>query len=58
MLQDAGINAGIETIHCLVRCEQGPNIRLLPDGACWSRATDRTLGEILDVLRSQAGRAR
>lgn len=56
MLQDAGIDAGIETVNCLVRCEQGPNIRLLPDGTCWSRATGQTLGEILDVLRNQDGR--
>ena len=50
-LLEAGSEIGVEPVRCFVRCEHGPNVRLVPDGTYWSRVTPEQVEEIIACLR-------
>jgi NADH:ubiquinone oxidoreductase subunit E len=37
----------VVAIRCLLKCDEGPNIRLIPEGMIWNRATLDTVSEIM-----------
>lgn len=43
----AGLLLPVEPEKCLVRCEQGSNVRLLPDGRFWHRVGEHQVAEIV-----------
>lgn len=51
VVQAENLDVDIEPINCFVKCEQGPNIKLMPEGKFWHRANQQTLQEIVVYLR-------
>jgi (2Fe-2S) ferredoxin len=37
----------VVTTRCLLKCDEGPNIKLIPEGMIWNRATLDTVSEII-----------
>ncbi len=47
-LAERGLALTLRRVHCLGRCEDGPNVRITPDGECFSGVTE---GDCEAILR-------
>lgn len=47
VVHEQGLLCEVEAINCLLYCQQGPNVRLLPDGKIWHKVDDKVCEEIL-----------
>jgi len=49
-LQQCGLDVAVEEIKCLVKCQDGPNLRLMPDGVSWSHVAADEVTAIVDSI--------
>lgn len=53
---EQGLLCEVESINCLLYCQHGPNVRLLPDGKIWHKVDDQVCEEILLQLQNPHSR--
>lgn len=44
----------VESINCLLYCQQGPNVRLLPDGKIWHKVNAQLCAQIVQKLKDDS----
>lgn len=54
LLQAEKLDVDVSPINCFVKCEMGPNIKLMPDGKFWNRVSRETLSEVIEFIKKQA----
>lgn len=37
--------------RCMLKCDEGPNIKLIPEGVAWNRASLKTIPEIIAICK-------
>lgn len=54
-IAERGIAITVERMCCLGKCQHGPNMRIAPGGAFFTRVEPGRVGEVLDALERAAG---
>lgn len=52
-IRNSRLEITVEQSACMGMCQNGPNVRLLPDGKNWHRVGMQDVGSILDFLRNR-----
>lgn len=50
-LADQGLAVPVKPLVCFGRCDDGPNVRIAPGGAFFTRMTLERLDEVVDAVR-------
>lgn len=53
-VQAQGLICEVESINCLLYCQQGPNVRLLPEGKIWHKVDAEVCAQILQRLQNSS----
>lgn len=46
------LNIEVVPTRCLLRCDEGPNVQLSPEGVRWSRVSLNSVNEIISKCKS------
>lgn len=49
MINQLDIN--VVATRCMLKCDEGPNIKLIPEGVMWNRASLKTISEIIAICK-------
>jgi (2Fe-2S) ferredoxin len=47
------LNVDVVSSNCLLECEDGPNVKLLPTNRMWNRASKDTFVEIIETCKKE-----
>ncbi|MBF0192453.1 MAG: (2Fe-2S) ferredoxin domain-containing protein [Magnetococcales bacterium] len=47
-----GLSVPVKPLMCFGRCNEGPNMRIAPGGAFFTRMTPERLGEVVEAVRA------
>jgi (2Fe-2S) ferredoxin len=47
------LNVDVVSSNCLLECEDGPNIKLLPTNRMWNRVSKNTFVEIIETCKKE-----
>ena len=47
------LNVDVVASNCLLECEDGPNVKLLPTNRMWNRASKDTFTEIIETCKKE-----